>query len=107
MQDVNNFNKQRDLHKQITSKVYTLLNLNNVCSWMFKNCFYVFLTAVHESLVCPVQLNCPMFFKNAPGNAYHWFSSIFCTFETFSMSDCMILRSLRTFTDAQERNTMH
>ncbi len=85
---------------------------------MIYNCFFVMV--VHESLVCSEQLTWALFFRKI----LHvlqilQFSSIFCIFEPFPGSDCMILRSIfshrgqlrdsnttikkvQTFTDAPE-----
>ncbi len=89
---------------------------------MIHVCFLMF---IHESLVCPEQLNCLLFFRKIL-HVLHIlrFSSIFCIFEPFlAMSvwfwdpsfhtegnwgtQIQLLKKVQTFTDAPEGNVMH
>ncbi len=83
-----------------------------------------FSIVVHESLVCPEQLNCLLFFRKIIQlPQILWFSSIF-VYLNLSNNDRMILRSIfshednwgthmqllqkiQTLTDAPEGKTMH
>ncbi len=52
--------------------------------------FFGLVIVVHESLVCPEQLNCPLFFRKIlQVPQILWFCSIFVY-----LNDCMILRSI-------------
>ncbi len=66
-------------------KVYICLILNTVLLPEWSTAvFFCLVIVVHESLVCPEQLNCLLFFRKVL-QVLHilWFFSIFCAFEPF------------------------
>ncbi len=94
------------------------LVVNTVCGYlMIQECLVM---VVHESLVCPEQLNWAVLQKNQ----ILQFSSIFCIFEPFPAetvwfwapsfhtednwgTQTQLLKKVQTLTDASEGNTMH
>ncbi len=84
--------------KMTHSKVYTPLILN-VVIWMIHSCVCLVIV-VHESLVCPEQLNCLLFFRKILQlPQILWFSSNFVYLNPFQqwLYDCEIhLFTLRT-----------
>ncbi len=89
--------RENNLYKWPCSKVYIHLILNTVLlpEWStarFYFCCFCFVIVVHESLVCPEQLNCLLFFRKILQlPQILWFSSIIWT---LSNNDCMIVRSI-------------
>ncbi len=61
---------------------------------MIHSLHFCLVIVVHESLVCPEQLNILLFFRKIlQASQTLWFSSIFVYLNPFN-SDCMILRSI-------------
>ncbi len=106
--DLNKIFHMKDVYMQSTRE-------NN--SWIYKNdpvqkftytwflilccylndselCFFCLVIVVHESLVCPEQLKCLLFFRKIiQVPQILWFSSRF-VYWALSNNDCMILRSI-------------
>ncbi len=69
------------------------LNLTYFVFW--EACFFFFVIVVHESLVCPEQLNCSLFFRKIlqVPQIIHFFHHFWCIWTLFN-NDCMILRTI-------------
>ncbi len=76
------------------SKVYTPLNLNNLCRFLMIHDYFCVVIVVHESLVCSEQLNWAVLQKNPPAPAQSLVFQHLLHIWTLSNSDCMILRSI-------------
>ncbi len=72
-------------------QVYIPLILNTVFSELSTAVFFCLVIVVHESLVCPEQLNCLLFLQKKPSN--NLVLQHFCVFDLFPPMT-MILRSI-------------
>ncbi len=73
-------------------------DLNKIfVTWMMHSCVFCLVIVVHESLVCPEQLNCLLFFrKSFSSHKFFGFPAFLCIW-TLSNIDCMILRSIFSY----------
>ncbi len=94
------------------------------CAWLLIAVFFCLVIVVHESLVCPEQLNCLLFFRKILQlTQIIWFSSIFVYFNPFQQltvwlwdpsfhtednwgTHFQLLQKIQTLTDAPEGETM-